>query len=103
MAGRIEPRSVAIGVPLGDAFACSGRADLETERGADDLAVKALAELGGGDADVPLQALSGGRAELPDPPVLEHSERWQQDQQRNRDERRSRRFSDPHEANTSTA
>ena len=101
MAGGIQPGVVAIGVPLGYAFAYSGGTDLETQDGADELTVEAFSELGGGDADVALQTLPGGGAQLADPLVLQNGQRRQEDQQGHRHERRPRWFLELHRANVS--
>ena len=68
MAGGIQPGVVAIGIPFGDPSPRSGGADLQAQYGADDFTVEAFSELGSGDADVALQALARGGAQLADPP-----------------------------------
>ncbi len=87
MAGGIQPRVVSIGVALGHALADSLWPDLETQDGASELSVEGFSELGSGDANIALKALSRGGAQLADPLVLKHGQRRQEDQQGQGDER----------------
>jgi len=99
VAGGIQPRVIAIGIALRDPLAYSGRTDLQAQDRADELAVEAFTELGSSDADVTLQSLASGGAQLPDPLVLQNSQRWQEYQQGYSDKRRPRRFLELHQAN----
>ena len=101
MTGGIQPGVVTIGVPFGYAFAYSGRTDLQAQGRANELTVETFTELGSRDADVALQTLPGGGAQLADPLVLQNGERRQEDQQSRRHERRPRWFLELHRANVS--
>jgi hypothetical protein len=93
---RIEPCLVAIGVPVRCPLERGGRSDLETQHGADDLAVEVLAELRRRGSQVALHALAFGGAHLTDPAVLQDGEGRQQHEQCAGDERRARGLSDWH-------
>ena len=75
---RIEPCLVTIGVPVGCPLERSGRPDLKTQHGADNLAVEVLAELCRRRSQVALHALAFGGAHLTHPAVLQDGESRQQ-------------------------
>jgi hypothetical protein len=55
------------------------RPDLETQDGTNELSVEGFSELGSGDPNVALKALSRGRAQLADPLILKDGQRRQED------------------------
>jgi hypothetical protein len=90
------------GVLLRGAVAGGNRADLQSENGAAHLEIEGVAKLRGGVAQVVLHALALGFADLTDPAVLQHRQRWEQHQKRGSEQAETRRPGELHEAECST-